>query len=102
VVKVWFPVDSDEVLKVALPAPFTVPVPRTVEPSRKVTVPVGTPAPGATAPTFAASITGCPKIAGLGDADTVVAVPAWFTTCDKGVDALGAKLLSPPYEAVML
>ena len=73
-----------------------------VAPSRKVTVPVRVPTPGATALTFAVSITNCPRIAGLGDADKVVEVPAWLTTCVNAPDVLGATLLSPPYAAVML
>src|SRR4029077_4124054 len=73
-VRLWLPDDSDEVLNIALPALLRVPVPKTVAPSRKVTVPVGVPAPGAPPPTFAVSITGCPRIDGLGDADTVVVV----------------------------
>ena len=39
------PTDSVEVLKVATPLLLSVPVPRVVEPSLKVTVPVGVPEP---------------------------------------------------------
>lgn len=85
-----------------MPALLRLPVPNTVAPSRKVTVPVGVPAPGATPPTFAVSITVCPRIDGLGDADTVVVVPAWLTTCVSANDVLGAKFTSPAYTAVML
>jgi hypothetical protein len=39
----WDPTASAVVLKVATPLAFSGPVPRLVDPSRKVTVPVGTP-----------------------------------------------------------
>jgi hypothetical protein len=96
------PAASDEVLKVAFPALFNVPAPNVTVPSWKVTVPVGLPAPGATTATVAVNVTGWPKLEGLGDADTLVAVPAWFTTCVNIAEVLGAKLLSPVNAAVML
>lgn len=37
----WLPAESDDVVKVACPLPLSVPVPSTVAPSLKVTVPVG-------------------------------------------------------------
>lgn len=66
----------------ALPALFSTTVPSDVDvvPSRKFTVPVGVPAPGATTVTVAVSVTDCPKLAGLGDAVNAVVVPARFTT----------------------
>ena len=52
-------------VRVATPAPSSVPVPRLVAPSEKVTVPAGVPAPGATTVTVAVSVTGWPKADGL-------------------------------------
>ena len=54
-------------------------MPRVVGPSLKVTLPVGVPAPGATALTFAVKVTDCPTIAGFFDDVSVVAVDAAFT-----------------------
>ena len=54
----WVPTARALVVSVATPEPFKVPVPRLVAPSRKVTVPVGVPVPGATAVTVAVKVTG--------------------------------------------
>jgi hypothetical protein len=51
-------------------------VPIGVAPSKKVTVPVGTPAPGASTPTDAVSRYGCRAATAAADADTVVVVDA--------------------------
>jgi hypothetical protein len=96
------PDGSDEVLNVAFPALFSVTVPNVAVPSWKVTVPAGLPAPGATTVTVEANATDWPKLAGLGDADKLVAVWACPTTCVNCVDVLDAKLLSPPYAAAMI
>ena len=48
--------DSVEVTKVAVPL-LNAPVPNVVAPSLKVTVPVGTPEPGAAAATVAVKVT---------------------------------------------
>ncbi len=56
-----------------------VPLPITVTPSRKFTVPVGVPAPGATIATVAVNVTLCPKTDGFTDEATVVVVLALFT-----------------------
>jgi hypothetical protein len=56
-----------------------VPLPITVVPSRKLTVPVGVPAPGAETVTVAVKVTLCPKTDGLVPEATVVAVVALFT-----------------------
>ena len=53
---VWFPVDSAEVVNVALPAERLA-VPSVETPSKNVTVPVGVPAAGATALTVAVKVT---------------------------------------------
>ena len=72
------PTANAEVVNVAVP-PDTVPVPRVVVPSRKVTVPVGLPAPGATGATVAVKVTDCPNTDGLADEATVVVVVALLT-----------------------
>ena len=59
--------------------PDNVPVPSVVAPSRKVTVPDGLPAPGATTATVAVKVTLCPKVDGLSDEATVVVVLALLT-----------------------
>src|SRR5207249_10022063 len=61
----WEPTASVLVTNVAWPEPFRVPVPRVLEPSMKVTVPVGVPAAGPFAVIVAAKVTGCPVIGGV-------------------------------------
>jgi hypothetical protein len=46
----------------------------------KVAIPVGTPAPGATALTITVRVTVSPNTEGLGEDDRVVVVAVWFTT----------------------
>src|SRR6185437_13762631 len=77
---VRLPTARADVLKVAIP-PVSVPVPIGLAPSRNVTVPVGVPAPGATAETVAVNVTDWPKTDGFCDEVTSVAVLALFTTC---------------------
>ena len=67
-----------EIVNVAVPLDNG-PVPSVVAPSRNVTVPLGVPAPGATAATVAVKVTLCPKTDGLEDEATVVVVFALFT-----------------------
>jgi len=67
------PEASEDVTSVACP-PLSVPVPRLVAPSRKLTVPVGVPAAGNTGVTVADSVTDCPTVPGLGEALTDVVV----------------------------
>src|SRR5437660_289042 len=59
----------------AWPEPFRVPVPRVLEPSLKVTVPVGVPAPGLFAATVAVKVTGCPNTDGWTEEVSPVVVP---------------------------
>src|SRR5260221_12781160 len=81
-VRLWLADDSDEVVNVATPDALSgMLLPITVEPSLKLTVPVGTPAPGATAATVAVSVTGWPAQEGLSEEASVVAVAALLTTC---------------------
>ncbi len=75
----WEATESAEVMKVATPEPFSVPVPKVAAPSLKVTVPVGVPAPGETALTVAVKVTDCPKTDGLTDDVRFVLVLALFT-----------------------
>lgn len=51
-------------------------LPIVVAPSLNVTVPVGLPAPGATAATVAVNVTDCPKFDGFAPDATVVVVLA--------------------------
>ena len=83
-------------VNVACPEELSEPVPRTVVPSRKVTVPVGTPDPGAFAVTVAVKVTLWPEIDGLADETIVVVVLAWPTVCVKAAEVLTVKLASPP------
>jgi hypothetical protein len=81
--------------RLALP-PLRVDVPITVEPSLKLTVPVGVPAPGLVTLTVAVNVTAWPNTDGFTEETTLVLVPAWFTVCDKALEVLPVKLLSPP------
>src|SRR5438876_737912 len=71
----WEPTASVLVTNVPWPEPSRVPVPRMVEPSLKVTVPVGVPAPGLFAFTVAVNVTACPDSDGLAEELTSVAEP---------------------------
>src|ERR1051326_227523 len=64
---------------------------------RNWTVPVGVPAPGATALTVAVKVTDWPNTDGFTDEDTDVAVAAWLTVWVKGaaVLSLAVKVVSP-------
>lgn len=92
------PAASVEVENVAVPLPFRLPLPICVVPSRKFTVPVGTPeVPDAT---FADSAMLWFKFAELG-AFSAVVVAAFWTTWLSAVEALPVKFESPEYVAVM-
>lgn len=56
----WLPAESDDVAKVATPEPLRAPDPSKATPSRKLTVPVGVPAPGGTAVAVAVKVTDRP------------------------------------------
>ena len=88
------PTDSDEVVKVALPAAKPA-VPSVVAPSRNVTVPVGVPEPGKSALTVAVNVTAWPKTDGFAEEATVVELFARLTVCVMAVEVLELKLLSP-------
>src|SRR2546422_3248408 len=95
------PTDREEVAKVAAP-PLSVPVPRVVKPSLKVTVPLGVPAPGATGLTVAVKITDWPNTEGLAEEVTVVVVSALLTVCDRERTRLNFRLGYLSYTAVIL
>jgi len=73
------PAASDDVVNVATPDPFSVPVPRVVPLSLKVTVPVGTPVLGAFAVTVAVNVTEFPAMEGSSEEVIAVEVPASLT-----------------------
>ena len=91
----WTPAARVEVVNVAVPL-VRVAVPRLAAPSRKVTVPVGVPAPGATALTVAVKVTDWPNVDGLVEEATVVVELAWLTVWVIDADVLVVKLASPP------
>ncbi len=75
----WAPTAREVVVIVAVATPLTLvswAVPSTVEPSLKVTVPVGVPVAGATTATVAVSVTDWPKTGEAVLAATVVLVAA--------------------------
>ena len=88
------PTDSDEVANVALPE-LKLAVPSVAAPSRKVTVPVGVPAPGVTALTVAVKVTDWPNTDGFTDEVTVVELLALLTVCVMAAVVLPAKFVSP-------
>jgi hypothetical protein len=92
------PVLSDEVLNVAFPLPFRVPVPNDIAPSMNVTIPVGTVMFPLGPATVAVNVTCCPAVDGFWDDVTAVVVAGRvdaFTTCANAGDVDPAKLESP-------
>ena len=83
------PALSDDVENVATPAD-RVPVPRMVEASLNVTVPV------APLVTVAVKVTAAPELLGLAELTRVVDVPALLMVCVTAVLVLVSKLVSPP------
>jgi hypothetical protein len=73
------PTVSEGVANVATPLPFTELAPSAVVPSKKVTVPVGAPVPGAIAVTVAVRVTVPPGAEGFTSAVSVVAVETGMT-----------------------
>src|SRR5438093_9518450 len=72
-----------------------------LEPTWKVTVPVGVPAPGLLAVTVAVKVTDCPDSDGLAEELTSVVVLAFFTVWVSVVEVLPLKVALPPYDAVI-
>src|SRR5207247_320158 len=97
----WEPTASVLVTNVAWPEPFRVPVPRVLEPSLKVTVPVGVPAPGLLAVTVAVKVTDCPDSDGLAEELTSVVVLAFVTVGVSVLEVLPVEVAPPPEEAVV-
>ena len=95
------PLVSVDVDNVAWPLPLRGPVPMLAVPSINVTVPVGVPAPGATATTAAVKVTGCAVAEGFTEDVNVVALLDLFTVCVNAVEVLPRKTASPPYTTVM-
>jgi len=76
--------------------PAKVAVPKLVLPSRKVTVPVRVPAPGAVTETVAVKVTACPTSAGFTEDTSAAVVVALFTVWVRAVEVLVTKLALPP------
>src|SRR5262249_38408642 len=79
---------------------LTVAVPRTALLSMKVTVPVGTPIPGARTETVAVKVTAWPAAAGLTDDARETAVEARLMVTAAAAEVLFTKLPVPEKEAV--
>ena len=86
-------------MNVATPVALSVPVPKEVEPSMNVTVPVGTVVPEAGV-TVAVNVTDCPACDGLSEVVSVVVVAVSpVGTRYMILDKLLVELLSPTYFA---
>ena len=81
------PTVSVDVVKVAAPCVFKVPVPSCVVPSKKVAVPPGVPPAEVT---VAVNVADCPTGAGFSPEVSVVAVSALFTVCCTAEEVLVA------------
>ena len=90
----WEPAKSDDVVNVAWPETRLL-VASGVVPSLKVTVPVGVPLPGETAPTVAVNVTELLTTEGLSDEVSVFVVVALATVWVSVEDVLTLKLPSP-------
>lgn len=96
------PTASVDVVKVATPLPLSVPVPRAIVPSRKVTVPVGVPE----VPDLivAVNVTGAPldvEAAELTNAVVVALAAAGVMVSITAAEVLPAKFVLPLYLAVI-
>jgi hypothetical protein len=89
------PTDNAEVAYVADPL-LSVPVPRVVPPSLKVTVPVAS-----DGVTVAVNVTEEPYVDGFADEVSVVVELATFTVWVRADDVLLLQFPSPPYDAVI-
>ena len=89
-------VPTDKVLsdKVAWPL-ARLALPSEVLPSMKVMLPLGVPAPGATAVTMAVKVTAWPDTVWLAEEVSVAAVVALLMICPSAVVLLEAKLVLP-------
>src|ERR1051325_8088789 len=80
----WAPTERVLMGKVAWPEPSRNCKPRLVTPSKRETVPLGVPLPGAAAVTVAVKVTEWPKTTGLVEEVTVVVVLARLTVWVRG------------------
>jgi hypothetical protein len=88
---------SVDVENVAWAVPSSVPVPRVVAPSKKVTVPLAVPIAGGVAATVAVKVTVCPQSAGCDELLIAVVVDPLLTICGEAesVPVLVVKLVDP-------
>jgi hypothetical protein len=93
-VSAWDPTLSDVVVSDATPA-VSVALPSNVAPLKKLTVPVGVPAPGETAVTVAVRVLVCPNTDGSGVEVRAAVVDAWFTVWVSTGEVVPVKLVSP-------
>jgi hypothetical protein len=100
-VTLYEPAASADALYVAIPEPFSVPVPRVVVPLRKVTAPVGVGAPDVPV-TVAVKVTLDPAAMEVADAVNEVVVDPTTTLTVTALEVDAVFLVSPPYVAVML
>jgi hypothetical protein len=96
---VWLPAASEAVDIDAVPE-VKLTVPKVVAESRKVTVPLAVPVNRGV--TVAVNVTVWPNIDGFKELVTALELVASFTVCVMADDALLMKLLSPPYETVIV
>src|SRR5260370_33319939 len=99
---VWPQTGSELRVSIPLPVLSRTTEPSEEEPSVKITVPAGVPAPPPDAVTAAVNVMGCPKTLGFTELERVVMVALWFTTCvtPPAPEAdEGGKLSSAPYKA---
>jgi hypothetical protein len=82
------PTGSEVTVSDAIPAESSVALPRGTAPSKKVTIPVGVPAPGACGATVAVKVTDCPNTGEAADETTEVVVAAALTVCVSTEDVL--------------
>src|SRR6266567_1290433 len=95
-VMVCEPTESEEMLSLAALLPDKVTGAPKLEPSTlNCTVPVGVPAPGATALTVFVKITAWPNTEGLVEEASDDVASAWFTVCVRTEEVLVLKLPSP-------
>src|SRR5690242_14105706 len=95
---VWLVTERAEVVKVAWAEPLRVTLlARVAAPSRKLTVPLGVPDPGALAATVAVKVTVCPKTDGLLVEVTVVVLGSVVRSAGEAesVPELARKFVSP-------
>jgi hypothetical protein len=87
--------------RAAVPEESSVTVPSRAAPSKKLTVPVGTPDPGASTVVVAVSVTDWPKTEEAMDEETEVVVAAALTVWVRAAELLAVKFASPEKTAVI-